>query len=379
MRIAQIVCTYPPYFGGMGNSTFSLSESLAVLGHEVEVFTPIVDAPSLADTKAQVQRVAPRLQYGNGGFFPSIVRTLDTFDVVHLQYPFFGVAGAIRRWKLRHPDIPLVTTYHMDARGSGLLGMYMKLYARHYMPKMMECSDAVLTSSIDFAARSDAADVYANAKDKWHEVPFGVDTDRFHTDTASDALRMQLGAGTRPMLLFVGGMDSAHYFKGISYLLRAMRQVVMHTDALLVLVGDGNERSTYETEAALLGLKDHVHFAGAVSDAVLPAYYASADCTVLPSISRAEAFGMVLLESMASGTPVIASDLPGVRTVASLAGAVVPPKDMNALAQALGTAIAVPLLPADRAAVRSTVVERYSWQVIAQQTVDIYKQVLDIQ
>jgi glycosyltransferase involved in cell wall biosynthesis len=375
MRIAHIVCTYPPYFGGMGNSAFHMAEELIRKGHEVTVYTPLIDTDPDVDTLATVRRVAPSIQYGNGGLFPTITHDLETFDVVHLHYPFFGVAGKIRRFKQDHPHIPLVTSYHMDARGTGLLGLYMKAYARWYMPKVLAASDAIIVSTKDFAEQCEARNVYASQKDRWYDIPFGVDMDTFSTYARSVALRASWKAEHIPICLFVGGMDTAHHFKGIPQLLKAFRLAISSQDMRLILVGDGNERPYFEAMAQGLGLADHVLFVGRVPAEILPSYYATADCTVLPSTSMAEAFGMVLLESYASGTPVIATDLPGVRSIATIAGKTVPVRDINALAAAMAQIGALSI--AERDAIRKQIIEDYSWSSVVSRIERVYTSLLE--
>jgi glycosyltransferase involved in cell wall biosynthesis len=104
-----------------------------------------------------------------------------------------------------------------------------------------------------------------------------------------------------------------------------------------LLVGDGDLRSQYELRSRGLGLGDRVRFIGRISDQDLPDVYRAADFLVLPSETRGEAFGVVLLEAMASGKPVIASNLPGVRSVVAdgIDGLLVRPSDSVALAEAL--------------------------------------------
>ena len=143
MKIAHIVCTYPPYYGGMGNSVFKMASALSKLGYEVEVFTPHYyeekeirseEAPPartheepLQEQIETVTRLTPDIQYGNAARMPQIGRELDDFDLVHLHYPFFGTANLVRKWKLRNPDKPLVITYHMDTRGTGWIGLAFKI------------------------------------------------------------------------------------------------------------------------------------------------------------------------------------------------------------------------------------------------------------
>ena len=112
----------------------------------------------------------------------------------------------------------------------------------------------------------------------------------------------------------MGGLDKAHYFKGVDVLIKALPMLHV-TCYILHVVGDGDLRSEYERLATRLGIADKVNFISKVPNNDLPKYYQQCDVFVLPSINQGEAFGMVLLEAMACGKPVIASRLPGVRSV----------------------------------------------------------------
>ena len=112
-------------------------------------------------------------------------------------------------------------------------------------------------------------------------------------------------------MFFLARLDRTHYFKGLHLLIDAVAQL---PDAALVVGGDGEWRAQYEARArASLGAR--ARFVGDVPDEALPAYYRAADVVALPSVDRTEAFGLVLLEALACGTPVVASRLPGVRTL----------------------------------------------------------------
>ncbi len=244
-----------------------------------------------------------------------IRRELDAFDLVHLHYPFFGTAGIVRKWKKSHPQTPLVITYHMDTRAPDWRGLIFKLYAKFWMPGILRSADALVTSSFDFMAQSDARVLFAADKSAWHEIPFGVDADTFQPRPKPEELFKQFNLNpTKETLLFVGGLDKAHYFKGVPILLDALvkLQYGYKKDLQVIIAGDGDLRPQFEERARITKLSS-VRFVGHVDDEMLPYVYNMADLFVLPSINRGEAFGLVLLEAMASGVPVIATDLPGAK------------------------------------------------------------------
>ena len=379
MRVAQIVCTYPPYYGGMGNSVYALSSALANQGIDVEVLTPQYYRANESggieeqkqtdeDLKDYARRLPASFTFGNAAVMPNMNQILSEFDLIHLHYPFFGTAGAVRRFKLKHPKTPLVVTYHMDNRASGFKGLIFSTYAKFWLPRILDAADLLIGGTLDYIRTSDAARIYEKNPDRWIELPFGVDTDRFAPGEKSENLLHSLDLDpTVPIVLFVGGMDAAHYFKGVPVLMRAIAHLQSGGDVIqAVFVGDGELRAEYENMARGMGVHDSVRFVSAVSDEDLPDYYRLADLFVLPSISAGEAFGIVMLEAYASGVPVIASDLPGVRVVAGQAGQVFPAGDSVALAEIIAGYFQSETNHDEwRANARGVAEKLYSWDNIA--------------
>ena len=184
----------------------------------------------------------------------------------------------------------------------------------------------------------------------------------------------KLMTAATPTILFVGGMDQAHHFKGVTVLLEAL--LLIKKSGLMVqaiFVGDGTLRESYTERARGMGLADAVRFVGSASESELPFMYNAADLLVLPSTTKGEAFGMVLLEAMASGVPVVASDLPGVRTVAAEGGILVEPNNPHDLAEAIYGYFAN---GNDRTGwgerVRTLVQQKYAWDPLIIQLENIY-------
>jgi glycosyltransferase involved in cell wall biosynthesis len=221
----------------------------------------------------------------------------------------------------------------MDAIVPGWRAPFAELHRTFVQPLVLRKAKRVLVSSADYARRSSLAGFFANHPQRVVEAPFGVDTDVFCPGPAVRG-RFSLPDGV-PVLAFVGGLDRAHAFKGLPDLLQAMTS--LPEDVQLLIVGDGDLRSSYEEQAEALGLRRRTHFVGRVDVETLRDAYRSADLFVFPSTSRAEAFGLAALEAEACGLPVVASDLPGVRTVVlhGETGLLVPPSQPTALAEAI--------------------------------------------
>lgn len=365
----------------MSNAVFEISRQLIDRGHEVTVFTPNFDREEKHEEDHQVERLDPYFSYGNAAFLPTLGKKLKDFDLVHLHYPFFGTAGVVKRFKKKYPHIPLVVTYHMDNRAGGVKGLIFAFYAKYFLKDILRCADALIGSTFDFIKSSDAKLVYNEAPHKWHEIAFGVDTERFVPGKKSLSLIRSLDLNDSvPTVLFVGGMDSAHHFKGVKVLLRALR--ILSKEKIpfqAVFVGDGELKQEYERVVQAFFLKTTTRFVGRVSDEELPEYYRLADVFVLPSTSSAEAFGMVLLEAMSSGCATIGSDLPGVREITAKGGVVVPGGDEVELAHALADFFALSEKKRENIARknREIILQEYSWERIGKQHEQLYHSVVE--
>lgn len=306
MKIAQVVCTYPPYRGGIGNVAKEYTKGLTKLGHIVQVFTPLYNQ-RFKHSSDNISRIKPILKYGNGAFLPTLLFKLRKFDSIIFHYPFFGTAEVLWLYLFFKPKKQKIFIYyHMDVINNSFLFKLLSIPSKLTIKTLFKRADAVFCSSFDYLLHSDIKKLYQAHSDKFYELPFGVDTSQFkpHQKSVSDKIK----------ILFVGGLDRAHYFKGLNNLLIAFSR--LKGSALeLKIVGNGELLPLYQKKCRQLACDSRVEFAIQVSNEDLLVYYQQADIFVLPSINRCEAFGLVLLEAMASATPVVASDLPGVRKV----------------------------------------------------------------
>jgi glycosyltransferase involved in cell wall biosynthesis len=379
MRIAHVSATFPPDCTGAATVCYHDALGLARMGHEVTVLTAERPLGDWADPEGlTVRRLRAALRTGNAPCLPGLLR-LKGYDIVHLHYPFYFGGEAVFLGSLFARQ-KYVVTYHQDVLFRGPLRAVEAVHHALLGRQILGRAERVLATSLDYARASRLSTLLEKAPSKVGELPNGVDVERFHPEVESGPVRTLYGIGPgERVVLFVGGLDKAHYFKGVEILLQAL---ALRPDdgARLLIVGEGDRRQAYQKQAAELGLLERVRFCGRVSDKEMPSHYAACDVLVLPSTTMGEAFGVVLLEAMASGKPVIASNLPGVRTVVrdGVDGTLVRPGDAQELSIRLGQ-----LLDRSQEERRSMgelgrkkVVERYSWERIVAQLETEYQNVI---
>ncbi len=208
-------------------------------------------------------------------------------------------------------------------------------------------------------------------------VPMGVDLSAFSPSKKDISIRKRLGIGGE-FILTVGRMAEK---KGFRYLIEAMPKVLEKLPkAKLVLIGDGPERQGLEQQAKGLGLGKSVIFAGKVTHKELERWYPTADAFVLPSIvtkeGDTEGLGVVFLEAIASGTPIIGSDVGGIPDIIrdNETGLLVPQKDSGALSEAM-----IKVLTDKKLKQKLTknamefVKERFTWDIVADRFAELFR------
>jgi rhamnosyl/mannosyltransferase len=258
---------------------------------------------------------------------PELFRARTDVMVLHEPNPWalLSLAGA----RLRSP---LAVWFHSEVVRPRLQ------YALFYHPlarAVYKRARRIVVSSPLLAQHAAALAPY---RDKIAVIPFGIDATRWAAtpDVRGRAVAIRAATGTRPLILFAGRMVP---YKGADVLLRALATL----DAAAVLVGAGPCRAQWMALAHELGMADRITFPGEVPRFELAALYHACDIFVLPSVTRAEAFGYVQLEAMACGRPVVSTRVPsGVPWVNrdGETGLTVPPGDPAALRDALSTLIA---------------------------------------
>jgi phosphatidyl-myo-inositol alpha-mannosyltransferase len=363
MRIGM-VCPYSfDVPGGVQSHVLQLAEVVRARGHEVSVLAPASPHVSLPDYVVSAGRAIPIPYNGSVArlqFSPAVhgrVRrwlTDGDFDVLHLHEPN---APSLSMWALRVAEGPIVATFHTSTTKSLTLSVFQGVL-RPWHEKIIgriAVSDVARRWQME-ALGSDAV-----------EIPNGVDVD-------SLASAPRLDGYPRPgkTVLFLGRYDEPR--KGMSVLLEALPKVVKRfRDVQVLIVGHGDED---ELRAQAGQLARHMRFLGLVDDAGKASAMRSADVYCAPNVGG-ESFGIVLVEAMAAGTPVVASDLDAFRRVLrdGEVGRLVPVGDGAALADALIETLENDALRERYVAAGTEAVGRYDWSVVASQIMRVYETV----
>jgi len=252
-------------------------------------------------------------------------RLVEKADVIHMHAPF-PAGELVHSWAdLR--DRILIVTFHADP-GQTRWRMLESLY-RPIISRVLERADQIVVTSPQMR---DGTGLLQGHRQKCSVIPLASNVrPKKFTESDIGQAKHNEGVEGRSVLLGVGRMV---YYKGFQYAIEAMQSV----DAELILVGEGEDLEMLRTKARELGIAERVHFPGYVSERELSKYYAIADVFIFPSVASAEAFGIVQVEAMAHGLPVINTKLPtGVPFVSKHeeTGLTVEPRNTAALASAI--------------------------------------------
>jgi glycosyltransferase involved in cell wall biosynthesis len=410
LRVALLTYRGKPHCGGQGIYTRHLSKALVDLGHHVEVFSgppypvldprvPLHELPSLdvwdrfpwllprpSQVKTRIDVGEMLLTLLTGTFAEpwafskraerALLARLDDFDIVHdnqcLGSGLLGIqaAGLPVLGTIHHPitvdrRIDMASAPNRRKRlGARQFYAFTKMQSRvaQQLPRIMTVSESSL---------GDITDGHGVDPDKMRVVHVGVDPDLFRP---------------RPDIARVPGRlmttsSSDVPMKGLVHLLEAVAKLrTERADVELTVIGTPNADGPVMKAIRRFGIEDAVHFVSGVSDERIVELYAEAELAVVPSLY--EGFSLPAIEAMASGVPVVATTggaIPEVVGTDGTTAALVPPGDASALAHVIAELLDDPLR---RAAIgeagRQRAVQRYSWTATAEQTLQQYREVIEL-
>jgi len=379
VRVLFISDVYFPRVNGVSTSIRTFRQDLANCAVETLLVAPrYAPADSGEAAEEGVLRVpaarVPRDPEDRRMSWRALTRALDAladgaFDLVHIQTPFIAHYAGVRC--ARRAGVPCVATYHT----------FFEEYLHHYLPVMPRPVSRLLARSF---TRSQCAAVQAliapseplravledyGVRTPIHVLPTGLAPDRFRS---GDGRAFRAAAGIdagRPLVTYIGRV--AHE-KNIGFLLQMFGAVLKSVpDALLVIAGEGPAREALRSEVATRGLTAQVHFAGYLErDGALLDCYAAADVFVFAS--RTETQGLVLLEAMAQGVPVVSTAELGTRSILPGSGALIVPEEREAFAAAVVRVLGDAQLRADMALRGRAHARAWSSAAMARRLAEIY-------
>lgn len=287
------------------------------------------------------------------------------FDLIHLHFP----DPMSHLASLALPaNIPRIITWHADI-------IRQKILLKLYRPLLLQALDSAAAIIVPTPAhiRSSSELPLLQDQNRFHIIPFGFSLDPFlvRHPKADEIIRQFPG-----QRIFALGRHV--YYKGFDVLIKTLRQ--LPSSVQLLIGGAGPLTKTWQTLAKSESVAERVHFLGLISDEELPAYYHACDIFCLPAVSQAEAFGIVQVEAMAAGKPVVSTRLNnGVDFVNQhgISGLTVPPGDVEALAQALAKLLNDPTLHKKLGQqARERALSDFSLEAMGNKTLQLYQQTL---
>lgn len=381
MKVCFLSKMYPPISGGSGMYAYEIANSLAELGHDIDVYAQSTEDDRTVNVHENVSiyTVAKARRYlvTFETFYYSVQARFNVdfsnYDIIHgTLMPASPIALS-----LFPPSTPLVVTSHGTSLGevrSHKLEVptdYLKKFFFHPTNVAMDMATIPRVDKTIAISRDSA-----NELDRWYptnendiiHIPHGVDSSKFHPDRATHSMPDP----DRLTLLHVGRLVSR---KHVDLALRALA-ALDRTDVELLVAGTGTHKERLETLAERLDVTNQITFLGYVPEDELPSLYASSDAFLF--LSRYEGFGLTFLEAMASGTPVIGTPVGGFPDMVTdgTEGYLVD-RDPKAVARSVGKMADSPELVAKMSAKARILAEERSWKTVATETEDVYKKVIE--
>jgi glycosyltransferase involved in cell wall biosynthesis len=350
MRILTALTYYRPHYSGLTIYAERQARALANRGHKVVILTSRFNKHLKAHEHCDgVEIIRPKVWFhiSKGVIMPGMLywawKLIRQTDVVQLHVPQLDAAPIALLSKLL--GVPVVLTYHCDLHLPPGLVHRAANWASNLANRISAgMADVIVTNTLDYAENSAFLRPYLH---KLHPIYPPVEVEPV-TPSTVEAFRVKFGI--RPGERLIGMAARLAAEKGVEYLVRALPQVLeRHPTARVLFVGPyqnvlGEEAYAQRLMPMIEGLGDHWTFLGVVSPEEMSTFFHVSEVTVLPSINSTESFGLVQVESLACNTPVVASELPGVRVPVKETGAgiSVTPADSEALAQALVAILEAP-------------------------------------
>lgn len=381
MKILISLMYYRPHYSGLTIYTERLARALVRRGHKVTVLT------SRFDTKLRMHEICdgvtvirPRvlLKVSKGVIMPSMPawawKLINEADIVNAHVPQPDAAVIISLARILGK--PSVLTYHCDLQLPKGFIHYLANQGSHLTNFISaNLADTIVTNTLDYAKHSS---FLCNYLEKVQSIPPPIELSVVEPSMIQS---FEDKFGVRSEQRIIGMAARLATEKGVEYLVQAIPAVLeRYPTARVLFAGQhtevlGEENYAQRLAPLITNLGEHWTFLGILPPEEWAAFFHVSEVTVLPSINPTESFGMVQVESMTCGTPVISTDLPGVRQPISMTGMglTIPPRDPNALSHAL---IKILSQPNGYSGDKQEVSERFSPDAIAAQYESVFKQLI---
>jgi rhamnosyl/mannosyltransferase len=367
MKVFQVVKLYYPWIGGVEKVVQQIAEGLNRKDNfEIEVLCCDHEKKEKEEeiNGVKIHRASSfGIFWGmpiSFDFFRLFKRLSKKVDIIDFHHPF--PLGDLAIFLFR-PKAKLVVHYHSDIVRQRILEFFFKPFILSTLKK----AEKIIVSNPNLIESS----LYLQKfKEKCEVVPFGVDLEKFKKFDLEKVQKIKEKYGN--FVLFVGRLN---YYKGLRYLIEAMKDV----KANLVIIGEGPEKSNLISQISKLKLENEIFLLPFQPEEELINFYHACDVFVLPSIFKSEAFGLVLIEAMACGKPVISTELGTGTSFVNrdgVTGFVVPPRNAKALAEAINKILSDKELAQKFGKnAQNLVIENFSLQKMIEKTKSIYKEV----
>ncbi|MBU4266634.1 MAG: glycosyltransferase [Candidatus Altiarchaeales archaeon] len=366
MRIAQVTKYFHPHHGGIESNVLGISRGIVEKGNEVLVFTSNIPRGRRHEIHEGIEICRARNLFTafnapfSLGIFLGLLR--NDYDLIHVHSPdpfnevFAWLASRIK-------GRPLIITYHSDIIKDRFYHLPFRLLFGIIEKRILAHASRIIATTQAYADGSKALKRFRN---KITIIPNFVDAGEFNPAIDGSKVRERYGLGKERIVLFFGRLVP---YKGVEYLIDAFKGV---KGATLVIAGRGPLKEKLMKRAKKIpGVRFIVP-----EDDEIPLLYSCCDVFVLPSVTRAEAFGITLLEAMASGKPTITTNMSGMPSVVGDTGILVKPKDSKELSKAIQKLLSDKNLRKDLGEkARTRVGEEFTLPLVVEKTERLYNEI----
>lgn len=363
MKIAILTPLFPPkHLAGLEIAAYNIAKHLAKRSHEVHVITSL--DKGLPKESAEENFYIHRFKTSKIPILRTVSYYMNSFvtvkkinpDIVHIQTIFLALSGLLIKKFLHKP-------YVVYGRGSDV---YFSWRFKNLISKpILKNADAVIALTEDM--KREVQKIYDR---EVFVIPNGIDLERFENLSKEVSRKRLKIKEAEKIIIFVGGLRPV---KGVKYLIEAMKIVMdKNENTSLFIVGDGEERGYLESLVRNLNIERYVTFIGKVPNEDIPEYMVASDVFVLPSLS--EGFPVTVVEAMASGLPIVATNVRGLPEIIKSGekGFLVESKNANEIAEKVLLLLEDDVLRERISKNNREEVKKYSWENVVEKLEGVY-------